>query len=507
MRQKFRTFEWKSVSGAFIALALAFFVLGLGIRLLDLTDPPLDFHAWRQFRSATIARGMYYVMASDVDPEARQIAENLSRQFEKLEPPISERIVALAYLAIGREILWIARLFAILYWMIGGAALYALAVRISSPVGAALSLGFYLLLPFGVIASRSFQPEPLMVMWILVATYAIFRWTEAKTWRWAIAAGVAGGLAALVKVFGALPVAAVVFLLVPHDFGFRKAIRSSQVWAVAGLMIAIPASYYFVSTRSEASGYLSGWVFAFTDLLVSPSFYIRWLSTLKLLLTIPMVIIGAVGMLLLRGRDRLVVLGLWVGYFLISAAVPGLVITHDYYNLPLIPAVALSLSPLGDLMVNGIQDQGRFWKAVFAGVIAVAIAIPLVDARNDLLREDYRLEPIIWQRVGDSLPRDGSMIGLTHDYNERLKYYGWIGIAQWPHSADFEMGVLAGGNYDPTDPAIVGLFEERTKGTDYFLVTLFPELETQPVLNDVLYSNYPYREGDGYVLFDLRADQ
>ncbi|MFV2043575.1 MAG: ArnT family glycosyltransferase [Anaerolineales bacterium] len=507
MRQQQRSFEWKSVRSVFLALALVVFVLGLGIRLLDLTDPPLDFHAWRQFRSATIARGMYYVMARDVDPEARQVAENLGSQFEKLEPPISERIVALAYLAIGQEILWIARLFAIIYWMIGGVALYALAVRISSHAGAALSLGFYLLLPFGIIASRSFQPEPLMVMWILLAAYATFRWTEAKLWRWAIAAGVAGGIAALVKVFGVFPVAAVTILLVLHDFGFRKAVRSGQVWAVAGLMIAIPASYYFVSTRSEATAYLGGWVFAFTDLLVSPSFYIRWATTLKQLLTIPMVIAGAMGILLLRGRGRLVAAGLWVGYFLISAAVPGLVITHSYYNLPLIPAVALSLSPFGDFIVNGVRDQGRIWKAVFVGVLVVAIGIPLVDARNDLLREDYRLEPIIWRRVGDSLPRDGGIIGLTHDYNTRLKYYGWIGMAQWPHAADFEMGVLAGGNYDPMDPAIVDMFEERTEGFDYFLVTLFTELEAQPILKDVLYSNYPFREGDGYVLFDLREGQ
>ena len=507
MRQKFSAVERKSVRSAFIALALMIFVLGLGIRLLDLTDPPLDFHAWRQFRSATIARGMYYVMDSSADLEARQVAENLGRQFEKLEPPISERIVALAYLVIGREVLWVARLLAILYWMIGGVALHALAVRISSPVGAALSLGFYLLLPFGVIASRSFQPEPLMVMWILVGAYATYRWTELKTWRWAIAAGVAAGLAALVKVFGAFPVAAVAVLLVLHDFGFRKAFRSGQVWAVAGLMIAIPASYYFVSTRSEAATYLNGWVFAFSDLYISPAFYVRWASTLNLLLTIPMVLIGAMGVLLLRGRGRLVAVGLWVGYILIAAAVPGLVITHHYYNLPLIPAVALSLSPLGDVIVNGIRDQGRFWKAVFISVIAVAMAYPLVEARNELLREDYRLEPVIWKRVGDSLPRDGSILGLTHDYNARLKYYGWLGTGQWPHSVDFDRGGLTGGNYDPTDPVIVEIFKERSEGFDYFLVTLFGEFEAQPVLKDVLYGNYPFQEGDGYVLFDLRENQ
>ncbi|HJS29813.1 MAG TPA: hypothetical protein VJ768_09335, partial [Anaerolineales bacterium] len=35
------------------------YVVGLGVRLADLTDPPLDFHPTRQLRSAIIAREMY----------------------------------------------------------------------------------------------------------------------------------------------------------------------------------------------------------------------------------------------------------------------------------------------------------------------------------------------------------------------------------------------------------------------------------------------------------------
>ena len=35
-------------------------VVGLAIRLYDLTDLPLDFHSTRQMHSALIARGMYY---------------------------------------------------------------------------------------------------------------------------------------------------------------------------------------------------------------------------------------------------------------------------------------------------------------------------------------------------------------------------------------------------------------------------------------------------------------
>jgi hypothetical protein len=36
---------------------LVILVCGLGVRFFDLTDPPLDFAATRQLRSALIARG------------------------------------------------------------------------------------------------------------------------------------------------------------------------------------------------------------------------------------------------------------------------------------------------------------------------------------------------------------------------------------------------------------------------------------------------------------------
>ena len=45
---------------------LLLLLLGLGIRLLDLTDPPLDIHPTRQLHSALMARGMYYQGRTDV---------------------------------------------------------------------------------------------------------------------------------------------------------------------------------------------------------------------------------------------------------------------------------------------------------------------------------------------------------------------------------------------------------------------------------------------------------
>jgi hypothetical protein len=50
------------------------------------------------------------------------------------------------------------------------------------------------------------------------------------------------------------------------------------------------------------------------------------------------------------------------------------------------------------------------------------------------------------------------------------------------------------------------MFEDRTDGKRYFLVTLGGELDRQPALKDMLYNNYTIiAEGDGYVIFDLMA--
>ncbi len=55
-----------------------------------------------------------------------------------------------------------------------------------------------------------------------------------------------------------------------------------------------------------------------------------------------------------------------------------------------------------------------------------------------------------------------------------------------------------------TPADLQAIFEERTAGARYFLVTLGGELENQPLLKDVLYNHYSLiAEGDGYVIFDL----
>ncbi len=117
----------------FAVIALLFvFGLGLGARLYDLTDQPIDFHPTRQLRGAIIARGMYYQMYPEADPETRALALSFWDSTGKYEPSLLERMVATVYLLIGREYVWVSRIFTILFWMVGGLVLFKLGLRMSS---------------------------------------------------------------------------------------------------------------------------------------------------------------------------------------------------------------------------------------------------------------------------------------------------------------------------------------------------------------------------------------
>jgi hypothetical protein len=178
-----------------VTLALIF-LLGLGVRLYDLTDPPLDFHATRQLRSLLMARGLYHKWFNDpaIPDWQRGIAIEQWESHQIIEPPIFETIAALTYRLIGGEQDWLPRIWSSVFWLIGGVALYFVARNLTSVDGGVMALTFYMFLPFGVIASRSFQPDSLMVMWIVISWWMFYRWYQAPSWHRAILAGLNAGM-------------------------------------------------------------------------------------------------------------------------------------------------------------------------------------------------------------------------------------------------------------------------------------------------------------------------
>lgn len=495
-----------------VCLVVALLGIGLGLRLVKLDEPPLDFQPTRQLRSAIIARGMYYQNSPGADPQLREKAIAIWSTMERYEPPLLEHLVAWTYQLMGGEHLWVARLYSSLFWIIGGIALYGLVRRVFSMGSGLFALGFYLILPWGVQASRVFQPDPWMVMWVLLSAYALYRWGEsgARSWLWTVLAGLFAGLAMLVKImalYAEVCMAAGVLLTLlfeekPFTQSLRRLLTLPQVWVFAGLSAILPGIYY-IGLGQRSTDFAAFWVFSFTGLLGQSKFYVHWLGLIHGIMDVAVFFAAILSALLYPRRARGLMLGLWLGYFLIGISFPYQIYTHDYYSLILVPIVAMSLAPVAHEILNRVKKQSVFWQFTIALVFLSIAGYYTYVARSQLFAFNYKNEPIPWQEMGQKLPNDGTIIALTHDYGNRLKYYGWRTVnLLWPSQADINLsaaqGVVKIDNYSE-------YFKQQTAGMDYFLVTLFGDLNAQPELKSLLYDHYPIaQQGDGYILFDLR---
>jgi 4-amino-4-deoxy-L-arabinose transferase-like glycosyltransferase len=480
---------------------LVLFTIGIGLRFLNLTNPPLDVHGFRVLPSLMTARGMYYQMLPNADPVKRDLAISMIALHE--EPPITERLVALTYLVVGSEQYWIFRLWTTLFWVMGGVGLFLLARGISTAGGALLALGYYLLLPFGIIESRAFLPEPLMLMLIIWALYALYRWTDRPTWIWGIAAGVLAGMAIYSKVFAVYFLGPAFLLTVLTAFGWRRAIKDPQVWTMVAIMALIPATFYIFPNTASGANYLGKWVFPFWRRLLDIWFYIQWLHILNGNFNLAFVLLAMLSTLWLDKRWRALCLGLWIGYALLGASVPELILSHKYYNIPLVAVVALGLAPAGALIFDKLAQQKKIWQLVCLGILLVGIAYPAYMARKEITANDYHAEVQRWLELGEKLP-DSGVVGMTQDYEARLAYFAWKpNIKPYSRSYDQDMNRLAGNEFD-VNADNTDYFNSLTEGSNYFVITELDQLEAQPYLKKILYEHYTiYDQADWYIIFDL----
>lgn len=487
-----------SNQGIIMLIVAVVMLAGAAVRLYDLTDPPLDFHPTRQLRSAIIARGIYYTGLPD--SPRRDMALKTMNSLEAYEPPVFETLVAGVYRLSGGEKLWVSRIFSTFFWLVAAAAFLLLLRRWKIHYGGIVAAGFFMCLPFAVQASRSFQPDPFMVMWISIFSLCVDVWKEKKNWKWALITGLVSGITVLTKAVAAFFVGGILLLLVVMDGRLIDVIKNRKVWLIALLCVLPPALYYLVGMGSRAAGFFSNWTLSFLPLLTGREFYSDWVHMIDSLVGLPAFFTALTGTILLPAASRRTVAGLWLGYLLYGLTSPYQFITHTYYHLPLVLITAVGLAPVAELVYEKIAKSGIAWRIAALAVLVAAAGYSLWVARSILYSEDYRSEVKVWAQIGAAVPDDGPVIALTQDYGNRLMYYGWTKVSSyWPTTSAFTRSAAAGNKLRDLQDR----FNKSIEGKKYFLVTAMGQLESQPVLKEFL-SAYPVvSSGDGYILYGL----
>lgn len=476
-------------------------LLGAVLRLLDLNEPPLDFHTSRQLRNSIVARDIYYHSLQDVDPQKQKLAASFANAVGHYEPPIIESLVAFTYRLIGHESYSVPRIWDTLFWLLAGLALFDLTRRAVSSWAAVVALAYFLVLPFSVQASRSFQPDPLMTASFVMGIYFLYRWSEEITddkqsWKWAVLASLFLGFAVLVKVviaflIGACAIGMVLFAL------RRNFWKSKQVWAMALVMVVPAFLYYVVFHSGRSSEYFINWSLALLKLITSTDFYSKWLAFLGSLFGLTILFASLAGALIATPRLRWLLVSLWIGYLAYGLTLPFQMYTHSYYHIQLIPVIALGLAAAVNPLLEKASAQGLAGRVAFVTLAIAVIGYHAWVARSVLIANDFRNEPKVWEDIAAAIPADANVIGLTQDYGYRLMYFGWRKVGLWP--LDTDLAQLKNENRDTA-----ARFGEITAGNDYFLVTAFGQFNQQPELKKILSQYQVAAQGDGYILYDIR---
>ncbi|GAP05316.1 4-amino-4-deoxy-L-arabinose transferase [Anaerolinea thermolimosa] len=482
-------------------LVVLLLLAGLAVRLYDLEDPPLDFHPTRQLHSLIMARGMYYQHATNVPEWQRERAVQQWRAEGVIEPPILERVVSLIYQLAGREIPYAARVVSSLFWLMGGVGLYALCRQFFSVPASLVGLGFFIVLPYAIFASRAFQPDPLMTALIVWSWWAFARWLSQPGWKQTWLAGLLGGGALLVKGTALFWVVPPLIGGVVARGGICRSLRDARFWVLGGLVL-LPYGLYTL-WGVWGNGFLQDQFSLrfFPQYWSDPAFYLRWFNLLDAAFGLPWLGLGLLGMLFLPGRlSRGLGWGAWLGYLLLGLALSHHIGTHDYYSLPLVPLLGWGLAALAEIIRSGL-GEGRWKLYLAAGVLLGMAGMSLWQARTVLKRADYRNEPAFWAELADRMGRDAGVVGITQDYGARLVYWGWITPSNWLTAAEFDLRRSAGQTFD-----LQAWFTELTAGKQFFLVTMPEELDRQPELKELLQQHYPlFAQGPGYLIYDLRS--
>jgi len=451
-------------------------LFGFAVRLPHVADPPLGFHATRQYRSAIIARGYYLPQLRGLTPEESTAARAAAAAQGAIEPPVIEHLAAWAYLAAGREALWIPRLLSVVAWTGGGAAMWWLAELLLSPAAAVASVALFMFLPFGIVASQAFQPDPLMTGLTVFALAAGLHHHKRPCRTSLVLYACAAAAAVLVKPMALfLLVPAAVVLAVQRD----GVIRGFRFAFISMTAIGLPAVvYYYFGTEGVLEKRF------FMQLLREPSFWRGWAAMLEGVAGWPAMLAGLAGIALSSGSVRQYLLALWCGYALLGVAFSYHIHTHDYYSLPLVPVISVSVAAMIDAVRRTARSAGIRRGLDVAGLVALIAGASLWSQAAGVFQSaaDLRAEVARYQRIGEIMHHSSRVASLDFgSYGYALNYHAFLNASNWPLSIDLALDRLNGQPGVPMAQRLAGLND-----VDFFVATSQDELEKQPELGAFL---------------------
>jgi 4-amino-4-deoxy-L-arabinose transferase-like glycosyltransferase len=419
----------------FKAFLVILFIIAALIRQDDIRAPGHLIE--REYNSAVFARAFYFENNDLIEPWRQENARITKEKFPLLEPPVTEYFVSIVYRIVGQEEIWYGRYVTSAFWLIGGIFLYKLVRKLISVDAAVIAVAYFLFVPWGIIISRSVQPDALMMMMYIISLFSIVTHFEKPEWRRLLIAGLITGLTLLLRPLVIFAIFGAFIALAIHKKGNVKQIFDKQLSVFIILSLAFPLAFYGYGIL--IAGFLRGQAaLSFRPhLLFQWKFWQNWFELGTEVVGHTALVASFLGFLFLRKSiSRTLVIGLIVGYLSFGVFFTFHVITHPYYHIQLFPIVAVCASfffvYIGTTLKNSL---GKKWWAPVTIIFLFVLYFNVREVRSTLYTSVFE-NPSMAAEIGDLIHHSARTVYVAHHYGAPLEYYGEFSGLPWPVRID-----------------------------------------------------------------------
>lgn len=468
-----------------IASLLLIFLAAVVVRFYGFNNPIADWHSWRQADTAAVTRNFvkqgYTPLYPKFDAENSLNAGSLPNpnRYFFAEFPIYNSIVYAGYTVIGTFTIeqW-GRLVSIFFSSLAVVWLFLLVRLYSGERVALIAAGIYALLPYNIFYGQVIMPDPMHVSFGILSLYLVSLWTQKGKWWWAVLAGLAYAVTVLTKPYGLvllLPIGYLIF----RTWKFKAFARPAlYFFAALGL---IPLALW----RQHISGYPEGqfatdWLFNQGNIRFTGA-YFRWLifdRMNRLIFATGGFVLFWIGIIVGNTKKEGYFYYFWLAsIFLFFIVIAKGNVTHDYYQMPLVPIGAIFIAKGVDFLLTFGKEW--FQKSLNIGIAAVLLLVMLAFGWYEV--RDYfninRRAIVEAGRAADRLlPKDAKVIA-PYDLDPAFLYqtnrYGWtIGADKIPQWINAGAGYLVSVNYDDPTNYYISHCHVVERTTEWVIVDL-----------------------------------
>ena len=326
-------------------VAIALWLVAIGVRLVLINQPYIDHWSWRQSDVATIARNFFEHGFSFGYPQIDWAGG--SAGYVGTEFPILPFVAAICYKLAG-VYEWIGRSQSVIFFAISLPFFFLLVRETFDSMAAIWATFFYAFAPLNIFAGRSFMPDVPSLSLGIIGLYFFLCWVLDHRSAPFYLSAIAISLSILIKATSIVVSAPILYLVVAavydgrlkEHFGAHRAPLQSLILFAA--ITLLPSALWYWHAHQIAGRFYPHHFFGAGGVQLE-GFSWYWdiaRETATSSLTPILVIMALIGLFVAPRNKYGCLFDWWLGAMVLFVVVVGYGNRHPWYQLPLVPIAA-----------------------------------------------------------------------------------------------------------------------------------------------------------------------